>query len=397
MKAFLLLTIALALVNGHGRSTKPVPRDVGAGKRIDEQNAPVRSSTSSDFVCRDLPKAGNTATITAGGSTTFQWAFSAAHVGDCAAYLSYDGGNNWFKIWEMFDCKSANNQDVQVAIPSYLPACGSCILRWEWYALHQWPNVEFYAQCADVQINGGGSTIPATFKIPGHLPPNNGVAPGYRNPFGGTDDRRITGPAIATVGSTPVPVPAPTPNTPPPPPPAGGGGSSGICYSDPSKANNLNGAIASTCGPNGAGNRCADGFCCSKYGYCGNTDEYCVGNLGDWRTTPCTLTSGKCYKSSSGLNLNGKVNANAACGQNSPGSRCPNENCCSTYGYCGTTDAHCNNNQGDWRTVACSGANNVAVRDNISYDNSTEPVEFGTGFSSASKVAAGLLAIVLVL
>ncbi|CAN1765163.1 unnamed protein product [Linum perenne] len=35
------------------------------------------------------------------------------------------------------------------------------------------------------------------------------------------------------------------------------------------------------CGKQAPGKQCASGFCCSKYGYCGTTDEYCGNDCQD--------------------------------------------------------------------------------------------------------------------
>jgi len=67
--------------------------------------------------------------------------------------------------------------------------------------------------------------------------------------------------------------------------------------------------IDGTCGEGDRGNGvCADGTCCSQYGFCGTTEEYC--------TTTCG-------------------NGNRGDGV------CPDEACCSQYGYCGTGDEYC--------------------------------------------------------
>ena len=47
---------------------------------------------------------------------------------------------------------------VNVNIPAWLPP-GRAVLRWDWYALHNDPHVEFYANCIDVDIVSS-STLP---------------------------------------------------------------------------------------------------------------------------------------------------------------------------------------------------------------------------------------------
>jgi hypothetical protein len=61
-------------------------------------------------------------------------------------YMSYDVDlapkqQKYFKLADMPDCKAANNQDVSVKIPTYLPN-GKAILRFEWIALHVRPMSE---------------------------------------------------------------------------------------------------------------------------------------------------------------------------------------------------------------------------------------------------------------
>lgn len=62
--------------------------------------------------------------------------------------------------------------------------------------------------------------------------------------------------------------------------------------------------------------KCPAGECCSKWGYCGTTSEYCSNSQG------CQLAYGDCR-----------------CG--SEFGKCASGKCCSQWGYCGTTDAYC--------------------------------------------------------
>ncbi|ORX42771.1 hypothetical protein BCR36DRAFT_264070, partial [Piromyces finnis] len=73
--------------------------------------------------------------------------------------------------------------------------------------------------------------------------------------------------------------------------------------------------------------KCSNGQCCSKKGYCGSTSAYC--GIG------CQSEFGRCDS--------GKViSTDTKCGKmGSVNYICPNSQCCSQKGYCGTTSAYC--------------------------------------------------------
>jgi len=72
--------------------------------------------------------------------------------------------------------------------------------------------------------------------------------------------------------------------------------------------------------------KCPKGYCCSNYGYCGKTDDYCNASNG------CQIKYGDCYSSKN------------YCGEGL--GRCMDGFCCSKYGHCGTTDEHCSVSNG---------------------------------------------------
>jgi len=187
---------------GHGHLAVPTTRDIVQNIRVDLQNAPTGWNT--DFVCRGLAAGTPQVTLTAGEALTVQWSMSAAHVGDCFFYLSYDANlpdaqKTWFKIAQIANCNTLNNMDQTITIPSYIPSCSNCILRWEWYALQQVTNTEFYAQCVDVAINGvaGGVLGTPRVTVPGNLPADNQNMLNYRLAFNPGSPFFFTGPAVA--------------------------------------------------------------------------------------------------------------------------------------------------------------------------------------------------------
>lgn len=196
----------IAQIAAHGHLSVPANR--GYLKRQDENNAPVAFPLASDFVCRnDGPTPSNLwTTLVAGQKANMTWAFEAAHPGDCFAYISYDISSpdtekKWFKVAQFNKCNLQNLQRMDFQVPSYLPSCEHCILRWEWYALHlrEINIVEFYSQCADVKIVGSSSgQLPTPqFKIPGHIPMD---AKFYRNDYKDPATVLFTGPPMASIG-----------------------------------------------------------------------------------------------------------------------------------------------------------------------------------------------------
>merc|ERR1719454_2134220 len=126
------------------------------------------------FVCREAGSNSQITQVAAGGTLSLQWTMTALHVGDCSVYISYDvdlprSQQRYVKIANLPDCKSYPGK--LITIPSSLPA-GRAILRWDWAALHVWPSVEFYVQCADIQISSSSPRTPAELdSYPIALPP----------------------------------------------------------------------------------------------------------------------------------------------------------------------------------------------------------------------------------
>jgi len=73
--------------------------------------------------------------------------------------------------------------------------------------------------------------------------------------------------------------------------------------------------------------RCPTGECCSKYGWCGRSSDHCSADAG------CQSTYGQCSKESDEISSNGR------CGPLD--GKCPEGECCSKYGWCGTSKDHC--------------------------------------------------------
>lgn len=102
-----------------------------------------------------------------------------------------------------------------------------------------------------------------------------------------------------------------------------------------------------TCGPDHGGTTCTPQFgnCCSIYGFCGNGTDYCgVGNC----------SSGSCDSDNGGPSINGECGPNFAGNKTCTGTQFGT--CCSVYGFCGSTSDY------------CSGVNTVALVHNTTDD-----------------------------
>lgn len=214
---FLLFLLPTA-VYSHGRLTVPKTRLQNKLGYDTYENDPIGfgGRPMSQFVCRNdpVPSASRTP-VTAGQSMDMKWVNSAMHVGDCAVYIGYGDaivngvGENkisgqFVKIANIPDCKKYSQQTYQIDLPSWLPA-GPAVIRWEWYALHVSPTIEFYAQCADVEVTSASTLsaadLPSYSVYPWVIPfraDDEGV--GYRNAFDTSTPQYVTGPPCAFPG-----------------------------------------------------------------------------------------------------------------------------------------------------------------------------------------------------
>ncbi|KAL7273452.1 hypothetical protein RUND412_003688 [Rhizina undulata] len=176
------------------------------GIRVPDYDGPIYDVTSDDIICNGglnpyhtpLPTA--VIDIPAGATVTAEWhhtldgansadtddPISPGHLGPVMVYLAKINdalsttvtGLNWFKIYEdgldtsleWAVTRLYNNAGlVNFTIPSCIPA-GNYLLRAEIIALHgasSYPGAQFYMECAQINVVGGGSAAPATVEFPG--------------------------------------------------------------------------------------------------------------------------------------------------------------------------------------------------------------------------------------
>lgn len=96
-----------------------------------------------------------------------------------------------------------------------------------------------------------------------------------------------------------------------------------------------------TCGPTKPGAyACRGGYCCSKWGWCGTAPEYC----GD----DCNKEYGTCGVPTPTPTPH-PISPDGSCGPGSAGPyRCADGDCCSSFGWCGSTTEHCSRCQPGW-------------------------------------------------
>jgi len=93
--------------------------------------------------------------------------------------------------------------------------------------------------------------------------------------------------------------------------------------------------IVERCGPSNGGQTCAGNpfkeTCCSEFGWCGSTPAHC-----GTKCQPGFSASGACVSASTIVERCGPSNGGQTCAGNPF-----KETCCSEFGWCGSTSAHC--------------------------------------------------------
>ncbi|KAA1469894.1 glycoside hydrolase family 61 protein I [Dentipellis sp. KUC8613] len=219
------------------------------GIRVPDYDGPITDVTSNDLICNGginpyhQPISKTVITVPAGAQVTTEWhhtlngadpsdpadPIDPSHHGPVMAYLaqipnatqSDVTGLKWFKIWEDgmesdqswgVDRLIASKGKVSFTIPSCI-AAGQYLLRAEIIALHaaeSYPGAQFYMECAQLQITGGGNTSPATVSFPGAY---KGTDPGVTiNIYQHLNSYTVPGPPVFSCdGTAPPPPPQSTP------------------------------------------------------------------------------------------------------------------------------------------------------------------------------------------
>jgi len=216
------------------------------GIRVPDYDGPISDVTSNDIICNGginpyhSPISQTIITVPAGSPVTIEWhhtlagadpsdsqdPIDASHKGPIMAYLakvdnaltSTVTGLKWFKIYEdgynpatgkwAVDTMIANKGKVTFNMPSCI-APGNYLLRGELIALHaasSYPGAQFYMECAQINVTGGGSTSPPTVSFPGAY---SGTDPGIKIDiyYPTVTSYTIPGPTVFSCGGGSGPAP----------------------------------------------------------------------------------------------------------------------------------------------------------------------------------------------
>jgi len=205
------------------------------GIRAPDYDGPITDVTSNDLICNGginpyhQPVSTAVIDVPAGATVTAEWhhtldqaagdpadPIDASHKGPIISYMakvpdatqSTVTGLQWFKVYEdgltastqqwAVDRLIANKGLVSFTIPSCIEP-GQYLLRHEIIALHaasSYPGAQFYMECAQINVTGGGSASPATVSFPGAY---SGTDPGIKiNIYQTLANYTIPGPAVFT-------------------------------------------------------------------------------------------------------------------------------------------------------------------------------------------------------
>ncbi|KDN70651.1 putative agglutinin isolectin 1 [Colletotrichum sublineola] len=115
----------------------------------------------------------------------------------------------------------------------------------------------------------------------------------------------------------------------------------------------------------------AFGKCCSQYGFCGDSDQYCL--------NACQPSFGDC----SSVNVDGKSMSSDGTCAGAGGFTCQGSsygNCCSQWGYCGSSGEYCGNGcQASFGTCGASGGRAEAATSAVTSAATSAATQTATG------------------
>jgi hypothetical protein len=105
-------------------------------------------------ICRGIKKPGEIAEVSS--SITLKFKTSAPHIGKCEVYILDENLGNARKIASKDGCIAPGKvRPWRIRISSGIT--GRNVLHWTWNAAHFITTIEYYEQCADINIGGDSS------------------------------------------------------------------------------------------------------------------------------------------------------------------------------------------------------------------------------------------------
>jgi len=146
------------------------------------------------------------------------------------------------------------------------------------------------------------------------------------------------------------------------------------------------------CGSSYGSTLCPSGECCSKYGYCGHSSAHCDISSG------CQTLFGKCNSSSvttttkpTTTTTTKPVSTNGRCGSSYGNTTCPSDECCSKYGYCGHSSAHCDVSSGCQSSYGkCSNSSVTTIKPTTTTTKPTTTTSKPTATVKADRCGPGI-------
>jgi len=233
MKSILVATLFTALASAHTILDEIYNGGVSQGLhnclRLPSYDGPITDVTSASISCNGSPNTLDTVSnkscsYAAGATYGMRWGHTltsgssdvidASHKGPIQVYMAKVSNavtspaptSGWFKIYSdglsgstwAVDKLIANGGRLDIKLPSCI-APGDYLIRGEIIALHaasSYPGAQFYVECAQVKITGGGSKAPSTVSLPGAYAGSN---PGITyNLYAGSTSYTAPGPSVFT-------------------------------------------------------------------------------------------------------------------------------------------------------------------------------------------------------
>jgi hypothetical protein len=160
----------MTTVWGHMNMAHPIPRGHKALPGIPPGQIDYSITTPAAGPCQNKPANAPVQTLRAGSSIQTTLEGGATHGGGhCQFALSYDQ-RTWVVLKTVVNSCLVDGLSYSVPLPSSAPSSNHAVYAWTW--INRIGNREYYWNCADVKIEGGGGKLSGpellVVDLPGH-------------------------------------------------------------------------------------------------------------------------------------------------------------------------------------------------------------------------------------